>query len=51
MALPSAGKSFDQFLADDHSCMQFAQDHIGGTSANQVSNDTFAKNAVFLMAA
>lgn len=47
MALPGAGKSFDQFQADNHSCMQFAQDHIGGTSANQVSNDTFAKTAVF----
>jgi Glycine-zipper domain len=46
MALPGAGKSFDQFQKDDRSCMQFAQDHIGGTSANQASNDTFAKNAV-----
>ena len=46
MALPGAGKSFDEFQADDKSCMQFAQDHIGGSTANQVSNDTFAKNAV-----
>jgi hypothetical protein len=45
MALPGAGKNFDQFQADDRSCMQFAHDHIGGTSANQISNDTFAKNA------
>jgi Glycine-zipper domain len=46
MALPGAGKNFDEFQADDKSCMQFAQDHIGGTTANQVSNDTFTKNAV-----
>ena len=46
MALPGAGKSFDEFQVDDRSCMQFAQDHIGGSTANQVSNDTFAKNAV-----
>jgi hypothetical protein len=46
MALPGKGKSFDEFQVDDRSCMQFAQSHIGGSTANQVSNDTFAKNAV-----
>ncbi|MGB4813213.1 MAG: YMGG-like glycine zipper-containing protein [Methylophilaceae bacterium] len=46
MALPGAGKSFDQFQADDQSCMQFAHNHIGGATANQVSDNTFAKNAI-----
>ncbi|HEY3299426.1 MAG TPA: hypothetical protein VGJ90_01515 [Methylophilaceae bacterium] len=46
MALPGNGKSFDQFQIDDHSCRQFAQDQIGGTTANQASNDSFAKTAI-----
>jgi len=46
MALPGKGKSFDEFQVDDRNCMQFAQSHIGGSTANQVSNDTFTKNAV-----
>lgn len=44
MALPGTGKSFDQFRADDTTCRQFAHDQIGGT-ANQASNDSFAKSA------
>jgi len=46
MALPGTGKSFDQFRADDASCRGFAHEQIGGTSANQASNDSFAKSAV-----
>lgn len=45
MALPGSGKSFDQFRADDASCRQFARDQIGGTTANQASNDSFARSA------
>jgi outer membrane lipoprotein SlyB len=46
MALPGTGKSFDQFQVDDHTCRQFAQEQIGGTTANQASNDSFAKTAI-----
>lgn len=46
MALPGSGKSFDQFRYDDSSCRQFAHEQIGGTTANQASNDSFAKSAV-----
>ena len=45
MALPGTGKSFDEFRVDDASCRQFAQDQLGGTSANQASNDSFVKSA------
>jgi hypothetical protein len=45
MALPGTGKDFDQFRYDDASCRQFAHEQIGGTTANQASNDSFAKNA------
>ncbi len=31
MTLPGTGKSFNQFLADDQSCQQFAYTQIGGT--------------------
>jgi hypothetical protein len=46
MALPGTGKSFDEFRADDASCRQFAHEQIGGTTANQASDDSFAKSAV-----
>lgn len=46
MALPGTGKSFDQFRADDASCRQFAQEQIGGSTANQAGNDSFARTAV-----
>jgi hypothetical protein len=46
MALPGTGKSFDQFRYDDASCRQFAHEQIGGTTANQAANDSFAKSAV-----
>lgn len=32
MTLPGTGKSFDQFLADDLTCQQFAYTQVGGTS-------------------
>ena len=46
MALPGTGKSFDQFQYDDASCRNFAQTQIGGKTAQQASNDSFAETAV-----
>jgi len=46
MALPGTGKNFDQFRGDDASCRQFAQNQIGGTTANQAANSSFASSAV-----
>jgi hypothetical protein len=37
MALPGAGKTFEQFRADDASCRQFAFEQVGGVSANQAA--------------
>lgn len=50
MALPGTGKSFNQFRSDDSYCRQFAQSQIGGTSANQLGNDSFARTAVLTTA-
>lgn len=38
MALPGAGKTFDQFRVDDGSCRQFASEQVGGVSANQTAS-------------
>jgi len=46
MALPGTGKHFDQFRYDDSSCRQFAHDQIGGTTANQAANESFAGSAI-----
>jgi len=35
--LPGSGKTFDQFRADDTSCRQYAQQQVGGDSANQAA--------------
>jgi len=45
MALPGTGKDFDQFRYDDATCRQFAQEQIGGKTANQASDDSFARSA------
>jgi hypothetical protein len=37
MVMPCAGKSFDQFRADDADCRQFALSQIGGASANDAA--------------
>jgi phage tail tape-measure protein len=37
MVMPGAGKSFDQFRADDADCRQFAQSQIGGATANDAA--------------
>lgn len=46
MALPGSNKSFDQFQYDDASCRGFAQTQIGGKTAQQASNESFAQSAV-----
>ncbi len=46
MALPGTGKNFDVFRYDDTSCRHFAHDQIGGTTANQAANDSFAGSAI-----
>ena len=45
MVLPGTGKSFDQFKFDDYECRQFASQQIGGTTAEQASNDAGARSA------
>jgi hypothetical protein len=37
MVMPGAGKSFDQFRADDADCQQYAQSQIGGATANNAA--------------
>ncbi len=44
MALPGAGKTFDQFRLDDMDCREFAQRQISGAEKNQA--DTAVKSAV-----
>lgn len=46
LALPGTGKNFDQFRYDDHSCRQFAHEQIGGTTANQAANSSFAGSVI-----
>ncbi len=37
MALPGAGKTFDQFREDDTYCKQYADEQIGGTTPSRAS--------------
>lgn len=37
MALPGAGRSFDQFRYDDYACRQFAHQQTGGMAPNRAS--------------
>ncbi len=37
MALPGAGKSFDQFRIDDASCRQYAYEQVGGVTGQQAA--------------
>ena len=46
MALPGAGKTFEQFQADDAICRQYALDQNGGVTANQAGNSSFMSTAV-----
>lgn len=45
MALPGAGKNFDQFRSDDAECRQYAQYQIGGGSADQSAVDAGVRSA------
>lgn len=45
MALPGAGKNFDQFRMDDAECRQFASIQTGGTTANQAATDATVRSA------
>jgi hypothetical protein len=45
MALPGTGKSFDQFRYDDVECRQYAQNQIGGTTADQASVNSGVRSA------
>jgi hypothetical protein len=46
LVLPGAGKSFDQFRADDASCRQFAYQQIGGASAERDAERQAVQSAV-----
>lgn len=45
MALPGAGKNFEQFRGDDAECRQYAQDQLGGSNANQAGVDAGVRSA------
>ena len=45
MVLPGAGKSFDQFQADEASCRQYAQYQLGGATPDQVAVDSGVRSA------
>ena len=44
MALPGAGKNFEQFRGDDAECRQYAQMQVGG-DANQAATDAGLRSA------
>jgi outer membrane lipoprotein SlyB len=46
MVLPSAGKSFSQFRADDIECRNYALESVGGMTAGQAASDSGVKSAV-----
>jgi hypothetical protein len=46
MVLPSSGKSFAQFRADDIECRNFAFASVGGQTASQSASDSGVKSAV-----
>jgi hypothetical protein len=45
MVLPGAGKSFDQFRADDMDCRQFASYQVGGSTPDSAAADSAVKSA------
>lgn len=45
MALPGAGKSFEQFRVDDAECRQYAYYQLGGSEANQAGVDAAVRSA------
>jgi len=44
-AMPGSGKNFDQFRNDDAICRQYAQDQIGGATANESAVDSGVRSA------
>jgi hypothetical protein len=46
MSLPGTGKSFDEFRADDAVCRQFANQQLGGASAQQAAQNSAVTSAV-----
>jgi hypothetical protein len=44
--MPSPGKPFEVFMADDNVCREWAQRQIGGTSPSQTANENTATGAV-----
>lgn len=46
MTLPGAGKSFDQFRADDYECKQYAYQQVGGKTAQQAAQTSGVESAV-----
>lgn len=46
MAMPGAGKTFEQFQADDTICRQYALDQNGGVTPNQAGSNSFVGSAV-----
>jgi len=45
MALPGAGKSFEQFNDDDRTCRTYSLNQSNGVSANKAGNDSFIESA------
>ncbi len=45
MALPGAGKSFDQFRIDDGSCRQYAYEQVGGVTGQQAAQRSAVSSA------
>lgn len=45
LVLPGAGKSFEQFRADDAACRQYAQGQVGGTTADQAAVSSGVRSA------
>lgn len=46
LVLPGTGKSFDEFRSDDVDCRYYAQESIGGRSAEQAAAQSGARSAV-----
>lgn len=45
MTLPGAGKSFEQFRADDYECRAYANQQIGGVTSRQASQASGVESA------
>lgn len=45
MAMPGTGMSFEQFRQDDGYCRQYAYQQIGGKTATQAGDESFARSA------